>query len=43
MVDRNRSGLFVQPWAVVVPALLIVMLAIGVNLTFDRLLRTEAR
>lgn len=39
MVDRNRSGLFVQPWAVVVPAALIVMLAIGVNLTFDRFLR----
>lgn len=39
MVDRNRIGLFVQPWAVVVPALLIVMLAVGVNLTFDRLLR----
>jgi peptide/nickel transport system permease protein len=41
MVDRNRTGLFVQPWAVVVPAVLIVMLAIGVNLTFDRLLRRE--
>jgi peptide/nickel transport system permease protein len=42
MVDRNRSGLFVQPWAVVVPAVLIVMLAIGVNLVFDRFLRAEA-
>ncbi|MFE2754368.1 ABC transporter permease [Actinosynnema sp. NPDC059335] len=39
MVDRNRSGLFLQPWAVVVPALLIVALSVGVNLVFDRALR----
>lgn len=43
MVDRNRAGLFIQPWAVVVPALLIVMLSIGVNLAFDRWLRDERR
>lgn len=42
MVDRNRTGLFVQPWAVVLPALLIVMLSIGVNLAFDRWLRDRA-
>ncbi|MGW7515012.1 ABC transporter permease [Streptomyces sp. NPDC054796] len=35
MVDRNRTGLFVQPWAVVVPALLIVCLSMGTNLLFD--------
>ncbi|WP_030802059.1 ABC transporter permease [Streptomyces sp. NRRL S-337] len=35
MVDRNRIGLFVQPWAVVVPALLIVALTMGTNLLFD--------
>ncbi|MFJ5263409.1 ABC transporter permease [Streptomyces sp. NPDC088387] len=35
MVDRNRTGLFVQPWAVVVPALLIVALTMGANLVFD--------
>lgn len=35
MVDRNRTGLFVQPWAVVVPALLIVALTTGGNLLFD--------
>ncbi|MEV6168558.1 ABC transporter permease subunit [Streptomyces sp. NPDC051954] len=35
MVDRNRTGLFVQPWAVVVPALLIVALTTGSNLLFD--------
>lgn len=35
MVDRNRTGLAVQPWAVVVPALLIVALTTGANLLFD--------
>ncbi|WP_141309836.1 ABC transporter permease [Streptomyces spinoverrucosus] len=35
MVDRNRTGLAVQPWAVVVPALLIVALTTGSNLLFD--------
>lgn len=38
MVDRNRTGLFVQPWAVVVPALLIVALTTGSNLLFDAVL-----
>ncbi|UGT63093.1 ABC transporter permease [Nocardia asteroides] len=35
MVDRNRAGLFLQPWGVVVPALLIVALTVGLNLIFD--------
>ncbi|MBB2914798.1 peptide/nickel transport system permease protein [Streptosporangium becharense] len=35
MVDRNRTGMFLQPWAVVVPALLLVMLSVGLNLLFD--------
>ncbi|MEU1554938.1 ABC transporter permease [Streptomyces scabiei] len=39
MVDRNRTGLFVQPWAVVVPALLIVALTTGTNLLFDAALQ----
>lgn len=43
MVDRNRAGLFLQPWAVVVPALLIVALSVGLNLTFDRALRRRGR
>ncbi|MFF9485425.1 ABC transporter permease subunit [Streptomyces sp. NPDC014676] len=50
MVDRNRTGLFVQPWAVVVPAVLIVALTTGTNLLFDAALdkgagrtRKEAR
>lgn len=43
MVDRNRTGLFIQPWAVVVPALLIVALSMGGNLLFDALLEGEGR
>ncbi|MEV7520041.1 ABC transporter permease subunit [Streptomyces sp. NPDC091371] len=35
MVDRNRTGLFLQPWAVVVPAALIAALSTGANLLFD--------
>ncbi|WP_165983888.1 ABC transporter permease [Streptomyces sp. YIM 98790] len=35
MVDHNRTGLFLQPWAVVVPAVLIVALTTGTNLLFD--------
>lgn len=41
MVDRNRAGLFVQPLAVVVPAVLIIMLCVGINLLFDRWLRGQ--
>ncbi|MER7739689.1 ABC transporter permease [Streptomyces sp. NPDC096538] len=43
MVDRNRTGLFVQPWAVVVPALLIVALTTGSNLLFDAALDKGGR
>ncbi|WP_406346506.1 ABC transporter permease [Streptomyces sp. NBC_00648] len=43
MVDRNRTGLFVQPWAVVVPALLIVALTMGSNLLFDAVLEKPHR
>jgi ABC-type glutathione transport system ATPase component/ABC-type dipeptide/oligopeptide/nickel transport system permease subunit len=42
MVDRNRTGLFLQPWAVAVPAALIICLAVGFNLVTDRLLTTPA-
>ncbi|WP_327700851.1 ABC transporter permease subunit [Streptomyces decoyicus] len=35
MVDRNRTGMFVQPWAVALPALLIMALTMGCNLLFD--------
>ncbi|MFF7445825.1 MULTISPECIES: ABC transporter permease subunit [unclassified Streptomyces] len=43
IVDRNRTGLFVQPWAVVVPALLIVGLTMGTNLLFDAALDKGGR
>ncbi|MFJ8629357.1 ABC transporter permease [Streptomyces sp. NPDC093568] len=43
MVDRNRTGLLVQPWAVVVPALLIVALTMGTNLLFDAALEKKGR
>lgn len=39
MVDRNRTGLFLQPWAVVIPAALIAALSTGANLLFDAALR----
>lgn len=41
MVDRNRAGLFLQPWAVAVPAALIISLAVGLNLVTDRMLITR--
>ncbi|MFD3530253.1 ABC transporter permease subunit [Streptomyces sp. NPDC058664] len=43
MVDRNRTGLFLQPWAVVVPALLIAALTMGTNLLFDAALQRGGR
>lgn len=43
MIDRNRTGLFIQPWAVALPALLIVALSIGVNLACDQWLRGRDR
>ncbi|MFD9366323.1 ABC transporter permease subunit [Streptomyces sp. NPDC060020] len=42
MVDRNRTGLFLQPWAVVVPALLIAALSTGANLLCDAALHAGA-
>ncbi|MDG4819545.1 ATP-binding cassette domain-containing protein [Micromonospora sp. WMMD956] len=41
MVDRNRAGLLLQPWSVLVPAALLVALAVGVNLVADGLLTTR--
>ncbi|GES32417.1 ABC transporter permease subunit [Streptomyces angustmyceticus] len=35
MVDRNRTGMFVQPWAVALPAALIMALTMGTNLLCD--------
>ncbi|MFC9238623.1 ABC transporter permease subunit [Streptomyces decoyicus] len=42
MVDRNRTGMFVQPWAVALPALLIMALTVGCNLLFDAALTRRA-
>ncbi|MGW4855667.1 ABC transporter permease [Streptomyces sp. NPDC004288] len=39
MVDSNRTGLLLQPWAVVVPALLVAALSMGTNLLFDAALQ----
>lgn len=43
MVDRNRTGMFVQPWAVVLPAVLIMALTMGANLFFDAALTRRDR
>ncbi|MFD7556379.1 hypothetical protein ACFV9E_17790 [Streptomyces sp. NPDC059835] len=40
---HNRTGLFLQPWAVVVPALLIAALSTGTNLLFGAALHTPAK
>ncbi|GAB3543920.1 peptide/nickel transport system permease protein [Actinopolyspora lacussalsi] len=36
LIELNRDALFIQPWAVTVPALLLVSLCTGVNLVVDR-------
>ncbi|MEU3989745.1 ABC transporter permease subunit [Streptomyces platensis] len=43
MVDRNRTGMFLQPWAVVLPAVLIMALTMGTNLLFDAALTRRDR
>jgi peptide/nickel transport system permease protein len=35
MINENRAGLALNPWAVVIPALLIALLTIGTNLLTD--------
>ncbi len=35
MIDRNRSGIVLVPWGVIVPAAMIIALAVGTNLLFD--------
>ncbi len=42
-IDRNRPGILVQPWAVVLPALLVVAFAVGANLLADELTRVRDR
>ncbi|ASU80844.1 ABC transporter permease [Actinopolyspora erythraea] len=36
LIELNRDALFIQPWAVTVPALMLVSLCTGVNLVVDR-------
>ncbi|WP_416061865.1 ABC transporter permease subunit [Rhodococcus indonesiensis] len=43
MIDRNRAGLALVPWGVVLPAALIIDLAMGVNLLFDSGARAATR
>ncbi|MFF1870274.1 ABC transporter permease [Kitasatospora herbaricolor] len=43
MVDHNRPGLDLQPFAVVVPATLIAALAMGINLLLDAALQRGAK
>ncbi|EME66953.1 ABC transporter permease [Rhodococcus ruber BKS 20-38] len=43
MIDRNRAGLALVPWGVVLPAALIIALAMGVNLLFDSGARAATR
>jgi peptide/nickel transport system permease protein len=40
MINENRIGLTVQPWAVVLPVAAIGLLTIGTNLIADGLART---
>ena len=40
MISENRNGLVLNPWAVVVPALLIAVLTVSVNVLADALTRS---
>jgi peptide/nickel transport system permease protein len=42
MINENRNGLTVQPWAVVVPILCIALFTIGTNLLAEGISRTVA-
>jgi peptide/nickel transport system permease protein len=35
MINENRTGLALNPWTVIIPALLIALLTIGTNLLTD--------
>jgi peptide/nickel transport system permease protein len=41
MISENRPGLTIQPWSVAIPALLIAMLTIGVNVLADAIARSR--
>ena len=42
MINENRTGLTIQPWAVAAPALAIAMLTVGTNLSAEGIARTMA-
>ena len=42
MISENRNGLVVQPWATVMPVILIAVFTIGTNLIADGVARTIA-
>jgi peptide/nickel transport system permease protein len=42
MINENRQGLTIQPWAVVLPVLAIALLTIGTSLIGDGLSRAAA-
>ena len=41
MINENRAGITIQPWVIVVPALLIAILTIAVNLVADAIARSR--
>lgn len=41
MINENRAGITIQPWVIVVPALLIAILTIAVNLVADAVARSR--
>jgi peptide/nickel transport system permease protein len=42
MINENRQGLTIMPWAVVMPVLAIALLTIGTSLIGDGLARASA-
>jgi peptide/nickel transport system permease protein len=43
MISENRAGMTIQPWAVIVPAATIALLAVGINLVADAIARVTGR
>lgn len=43
MINENRSGLPIQPWGVVIPAILIALFALGTNLLAEGIGRATSR
>jgi peptide/nickel transport system permease protein len=41
MINENRLGLYTNPWCIAVPALLIALLAVGINMFTDAIARAS--